>query len=38
MTVVHVPDDKYSLSARIVFQYLLTSQRNMYELKVRKAL
>ncbi|XP_029903000.1 cell growth regulator with RING finger domain protein 1 [Myripristis murdjan] len=33
VTVVHVPDDKYSLSARILFQHLLTSQGNMYELK-----
>ncbi|XP_077408730.1 cell growth regulator with RING finger domain protein 1 [Vanacampus margaritifer] len=33
VTVIHVPDDKYSLSARILFQYLLTSQGNMYELK-----
>lgn len=34
VTVIHVPDDKYSLSARVVFQYLLTSQGNMYDLKV----
>ncbi|KAG9344726.1 hypothetical protein JZ751_010413 [Albula glossodonta] len=33
VTVVHVPDDKYRLSARILFQYLLTTQGNMYELK-----
>ncbi|XP_077366134.1 cell growth regulator with RING finger domain protein 1 isoform X2 [Festucalex cinctus] len=33
VTVIHVPDDKYNLSARILFQYLLTSQGNMYELK-----
>ncbi|XP_017288240.1 cell growth regulator with RING finger domain protein 1 [Kryptolebias marmoratus] len=33
VTVIHVPDDKYNLSARILFQYLLTSQRNMFELK-----
>lgn len=33
VTVLHVPDDKYSLSARILFQYLLTSQGNMFELK-----
>ncbi|XP_039980588.1 cell growth regulator with RING finger domain protein 1 isoform X2 [Xiphias gladius] len=33
VTVIHVPDDKYSLSARLLFQYLLTSQGNMYELK-----
>ena len=35
VTVIHVPDDKYALSARILFQYLLTSQGNMFELKVR---
>lgn len=34
VSVVHVPDDKYSLSARVLFQYLLTSQGNMFELKV----
>ncbi|XP_054474107.1 cell growth regulator with RING finger domain protein 1 [Anoplopoma fimbria] len=33
ITVIHVPDDKYSLSARVLFQYLLTSQGNMFELK-----
>ncbi|KAL0967613.1 hypothetical protein UPYG_G00254470 [Umbra pygmaea] len=33
VTVLHVPDDKYRLSARILFQYLLTAQGNMYELK-----
>ncbi|KAG7999797.1 Cell growth regulator with RING finger domain protein 1 [Nibea albiflora] len=33
VTVIHVPDDKYSLSARVLFQYLLTSQGNMYDLK-----
>ncbi|XP_076612939.1 cell growth regulator with RING finger domain protein 1 isoform X1 [Chaetodon auriga] len=33
VTVIHVPDDKYSLSARVLFQYLLTSQGNLYELK-----
>ncbi|XP_051234556.1 cell growth regulator with RING finger domain protein 1 [Dicentrarchus labrax] len=33
VTVIHVPDDKYSLSERVLFQYLLTSQGNMYELK-----
>ncbi|XP_008277730.1 cell growth regulator with RING finger domain protein 1 [Stegastes partitus] len=33
VTVIHVPDEKYNLSARILFQYLLTSQGNMYELK-----
>lgn len=33
VTVVHVPDEKYSLSARILFQYLFTAQGSMYELK-----
>ncbi|KAF6728359.1 Cell growth regulator with RING finger domain protein 1 [Oryzias melastigma] len=33
VTVVHVPDDKYNLSARILFQYLLTSLGSVYELK-----
>ncbi|XP_075940915.1 cell growth regulator with RING finger domain protein 1 isoform X1 [Anarhichas minor] len=33
LTVIHVPDDKYSLSARVLFQYLLNSQGNMFELK-----
>ncbi|XP_056150930.1 cell growth regulator with RING finger domain protein 1 [Lampris incognitus] len=33
VTVVHIPDEKYALSARILFQHLLTSQGNMYELK-----
>uniref|UniRef100_A0A3P9LZN9 Cell growth regulator with ring finger domain 1 n=1 Tax=Oryzias latipes TaxID=8090 RepID=A0A3P9LZN9_ORYLA len=33
VTVVHVPDDKYNLSARILFQYLLTSVGSVYELK-----
>ncbi|XP_072218959.1 cell growth regulator with RING finger domain protein 1 isoform X2 [Leuresthes tenuis] len=33
VTVIHVPDDKYKLSARLLFQYLLTSQGSVYELK-----
>ncbi|KAL2082339.1 hypothetical protein ACEWY4_022157 [Coilia grayii] len=33
VTVIHLPDDKYRLPARILFQYLLTSQGNMYDLK-----
>lgn len=37
VTVIHVPDDKYRLPARIVFQHLLTLQGEMYELKVREA-
>lgn len=36
VTVVHVPDEKYQLSERILFQYLLTVQGNMYELKVQR--
>ncbi|XP_067240838.1 cell growth regulator with RING finger domain protein 1 [Chanodichthys erythropterus] len=33
VTVLHVPDDKYRLSARILFQYLLTAHGNFYDLK-----
>lgn len=33
VTVVHVPDQTYPLSARVLFQYLLTAQGSMYELK-----
>lgn len=33
VTVIHVPDIKYSLSARILFQYLFTAHGSMYELK-----
>ncbi|KAJ0044217.1 hypothetical protein NL108_004754, partial [Boleophthalmus pectinirostris] len=33
VTVIHVPDDKYTLSARTLFQYLFTAQGSMYELK-----
>ncbi|KAG9283188.1 cell growth regulator with RING finger domain protein 1 isoform X1 [Astyanax mexicanus] len=33
VTVLHIPDDKYRLSARILFQYLLTAQGNMFDLK-----
>ncbi|KAF7646255.1 hypothetical protein LDENG_00190840 [Lucifuga dentata] len=33
VTAIHVPDEKHRLSARILFQYLLTSQGNLYELK-----
>ncbi|XP_058469512.1 cell growth regulator with RING finger domain protein 1 [Solea solea] len=33
VTVIHVPDVKYKLTARALFQYLLTSRGNMYELK-----
>lgn len=38
VNVLHVPDRKYSLAARFVFQYLLTSQGNMYELKVHSVI
>ncbi|XP_015246101.1 cell growth regulator with RING finger domain protein 1 [Cyprinodon tularosa] len=31
--VIHIPDDIYRLSARILFQYLLTSQGDVHELK-----
>ncbi|XP_041831326.1 cell growth regulator with RING finger domain protein 1 [Melanotaenia boesemani] len=33
VTVLHVPDERYQLSARVLFQYLLTSEGNVYELK-----
>ncbi|XP_016373183.1 cell growth regulator with RING finger domain protein 1-like [Sinocyclocheilus rhinocerous] len=33
VTVLHVPDDKYRLSVRILFQYLLTAHGNLYDLK-----
>ncbi|CAL8314228.1 unnamed protein product [Lota lota] len=33
VTVVHTPDKSYGLSTRTLFQYLLTAQGNMYELK-----
>ncbi|XP_047429643.1 cell growth regulator with RING finger domain protein 1 [Mugil cephalus] len=33
VTVIHVPDERYNLSPRVLFQYLLTSQGSMYELK-----
>ncbi|CAL8393567.1 unnamed protein product [Arctogadus glacialis] len=33
VTVIHVPDKSYGLSTRTLFQYLLTTQGNMYELK-----
>ncbi|XP_029111004.1 cell growth regulator with RING finger domain protein 1 [Scleropages formosus] len=33
VTVIHVPDNSYRLSTRVLFQYLLTSQGSMYELK-----
>lgn len=34
LTIIHVPDSKHSAAARILFQYLLTSQGDIYELKV----
>lgn len=33
VTVLHIPDDKYKISARILFQYLLTAHGNVYDLK-----
>ncbi|XP_056283826.1 cell growth regulator with RING finger domain protein 1 [Pseudoliparis swirei] len=33
LTVIHVPDDRHRLSARVLFQYLLTSTGNMFQLK-----
>lgn len=36
LNVIHVPDSKHSAAARILFQYLLTSQGNIYELKVNQ--
>ncbi|XP_041070947.1 cell growth regulator with RING finger domain protein 1 [Carcharodon carcharias] len=33
VTVIHVPDEKYRLSCRILYQYLLTSQGHIYDLK-----
>lgn len=33
VTVLHVPDDKYRLSARILFHVLLTADGNMFDLK-----
>ncbi|XP_029965838.1 cell growth regulator with RING finger domain protein 1 [Salarias fasciatus] len=32
VTVVHVPDDKHNIPARILFEYLLTSQGNVHKL------
>ncbi|XP_034017887.1 cell growth regulator with RING finger domain protein 1 isoform X2 [Thalassophryne amazonica] len=33
VTVIHVPDNRHRLCARILFQHLVTSQGNVYELK-----
>ncbi|KAM9703858.1 cell growth regulator with RING finger domain protein 1 [Menidia menidia] len=33
VTVIHVPDDRYRMSARVLFQHLLTSHGSVYELK-----
>ncbi|KAI5629788.1 cell growth regulator with RING finger domain protein 1, partial [Silurus asotus] len=33
VTVLHVPDEKYRLSARILFHVLLTADGNMFDLK-----
>lgn len=32
VTVIHVPDDKHNIPARILFEYLLTSQGNVHKL------
>lgn len=34
LNIIHVPDSQHSAAARILFQYLLTSQGDVYELKV----
>lgn len=36
LSVVHVPDSTHAAEACILFQYLLTAQGNLYELKVRR--
>ncbi|XP_043553623.1 cell growth regulator with RING finger domain protein 1 [Chiloscyllium plagiosum] len=33
VTVIHVPDEKYRLTCRILYQYLLTAQGHIYDLK-----
>lgn len=33
VTVIHVPDEKYKLACRILYQYLLTAQGHVYDLK-----
>ncbi|XP_059813649.1 cell growth regulator with RING finger domain protein 1 isoform X1 [Hypanus sabinus] len=33
ITVIHVPDEKYKLACRILYQYLLTAQGHVYDLK-----
>ncbi|XP_062858625.1 cell growth regulator with RING finger domain protein 1 [Trichomycterus rosablanca] len=33
VTVLHVPDDRYTLSGRVLFHYLLTAAGNLYDLK-----
>ncbi|MBN3298791.1 CGRF1 protein, partial [Amia calva] len=33
VTVIHVPDDKYRLSSRILYHYILTASGNVYDLK-----
>nr|XP_015206149.1 PREDICTED: cell growth regulator with RING finger domain protein 1 isoform X2 [Lepisosteus oculatus] len=34
LTVIHIPDEKYRLSSRILYQYILTAQGHMYDLKL----
>uniref|UniRef100_H3BII3 Cell growth regulator with RING finger domain protein 1 n=1 Tax=Latimeria chalumnae TaxID=7897 RepID=H3BII3_LATCH len=33
VSVIHVPDEKYGLSCRMLYQYLLTAQGQVYDLK-----
>uniref|UniRef100_V9KJJ0 Cell growth regulator with RING finger domain protein 1 n=1 Tax=Callorhinchus milii TaxID=7868 RepID=V9KJJ0_CALMI len=33
VTVIHIPDEKYELTCRILYQYLLTAQGHVYDLK-----
>uniref|UniRef100_UPI00398F3501 cell growth regulator with RING finger domain protein 1 isoform X1 n=2 Tax=Pristiophorus japonicus TaxID=55135 RepID=UPI00398F3501 len=33
VTVIHVPDENYKLACRILYQYLLTAQGHIYDLK-----
>ncbi|XP_069773078.1 cell growth regulator with RING finger domain protein 1 isoform X2 [Narcine bancroftii] len=33
VTIIHVPDEKYKLACRILYQYLLTAQGQIYDLK-----
>ncbi|XP_067847692.1 cell growth regulator with RING finger domain protein 1 [Heptranchias perlo] len=33
VTVIHIPDEKYKLTCRILYQYLLTAHGHIYDLK-----